>query len=636
MKSPIVLLVSLLNDIGRLDPHAKGLERDIRTLEFRYEHEGISFLTVTLPAFCMAIERGLSEGQFRCPLGFRKLKGSSLPRLFSGLTSNVFDTATGLVKETVDEGCLSSIFQLTMLFKKVQMDSKRSDKLHKEAVSDFFLNDELIGQNVLSDRDTHYLGLVTRFILPSLTTLEADESEVTEADLHELLVPIDFRLPLTRQFKACNHGPGAVSEKLSPNQKWIRTYQGILTGAFDETFPIYDQFALNHRSPLSGDDDQIDRIRNELQLNSETVASRSTSRLISVAKNSTSRRTITIEPTLNQFIQQGLKAELWDSITQCSILRNCLDVSDQSKNQKLALEGSLYDNWATIDLKSASDLLSLRLVRQVFSNRPDFLRRLEDCRSRYVTCDNVTREIAKYAGMGNATTFPVQSVVFAVLAITAVLDTQGKYPTYWAVRRASRCVRVYGDDIIVDTRYTHAVVAWLVNAGLKVNINKSFLNGYFKESCGVRCYKGVDYTPLYLKHLPDDSSTKSKAIEGLVSFSNNAWMRGLYRTSNCIAGEVEDRLRINLPLTSSRTAALGWHTRIGAQDFHHWNTRLQRFETKSLIYRPRKRADKLDGLPALLKFFHTPLLGRNVDHLQESSVRFQLRAVRKRVPVRTG
>lgn len=636
MKSPTELLESLLLDFGRLDPHAKGLDRDIRTIELRYKHEGISFLTVTLPAFCQTLERGLADGQFRCPLGFRKLKGSSLPSFCSGLTSNVFDTVTGLVKDHVDEGCLSSVIQLTMILKKVQMDSRRSDKLHQKAVSEFFSNDELIGQNVLSDRDAHYMSLVTRFILPSLSAeVEVDES-YSDEELRELLVPLDFRKPIRRTYELCNHGPGAVSEKLSPNQKWIRTYQGVLTDAFGGSFDHYDQFGLNHRSPLSGDDDQIDRISKELQLSSETEASRSTARLISVAKNSTSRRTITIEPTLNQFIQQGLKAKLWDSISECSILRNSLDVSDQSKNQKLALEGSLYDNWATIDLKSASDLLSLRLVEQVFQHRPDFLRKMLNCRSRYVTCDNVTREIAKYAGMGNATTFPVQSVVFTVLAITAIMDTMGKYPTYWGVRRASRHVRVYGDDIIVSTRYAHAVVAWLVNAGLKVNTNKSFLNGYFKESCGVRCYKGVDYTPLYLKHLPDNSSTKSKAIEGLVSFSNNAWLRGLYLTSNRIAGEVEDRLRINLPLVANNSPVLGWETRRQVQDFHHWNRALHRPETRSIVYRPVKRSDRLDGLPALLKFFHVPLLGRPIDHLQKSSVRFQLKIARKRVPTRVG
>lgn len=633
MKSPTELLVNHLNDIRRLDPHAKGLDRDIRTIENRFENEGYSFLTITLPAFCFAVERGLADGQFSCPLGFRKLKGTSLPRFLSGLTSNVFDPYTGLVKEDHDQSCLKSIIELTSFFKKVQMDSKRSDKLHKEAVSEFFSNDEIIGQNILSDRDSHFLGLVSRFTLNSLREENIDESDYSDDELRELLVPLDFRKPLRNQYRLASHGPGAVSERLRPNQKWIRTYQGILTDAFGMSLPDYDLFGLSDRSPLSGDDLQIDRISKSLLLRTETEASRSTARLISVAKNSTSRRTITIEPSLNQFVQQGLKVELWDSISKCNILSNCLDVADQSKNQKLALEGSIHDNWATLDLKSASDLLSLRLVRQVFSHLPDFLSKMENCRSRYVSCDNVTREISKYAGMGNATTFPVQSVVFAILAITAIMDMQGKYPTYWSVKRASRCIRVYGDDIIVKTRYAQAVVAWLTNAGLKINIRKSFLNGYFKESCGVRCYKGVDYTPLYLKHRPDDSSTKSKAIEGLISFSNNAWMRGLYLVSNRIAEEVEDRLRINLPLVSSRSAALGWRSRRESQDFHHWNSRLFRPETRSIVYRPVKRKDKLDGFPALLKFFHVPLNGRPRNHLEESSVRFQLKIARKRVPV---
>lgn len=637
MKSPIDLLADLVGvDFTRFDSDVKGLQRDIRTLEYRYENEGYGFLTVALPRLGEAIERGLADGVFCCPLGFKKLRGSSLPRLFSGLMSEVFDVKTGLVRVDYSQSALKSLIEVTYMCKKILLSEERSDKLHSEAVESFFQNDDLIGVHELDSRQSHHFGLVCQYVLNDLQNYDDNPVTYSDDELHELTVPLDFRKNLRVDRYTGKHGPGAVSERLSSNRKWIRTYHGILTDAFGGTLPSYDLFGCLDHLDLSSDDLRIEDMRKFLKIPPESAASRSTARLISVPKNSTSRRTITVEPTLNQFVQQALNTELRDSISKCSILRNCLALTDQSENQKLAMEGSIHANWATLDLKSASDLLSEKIVRQTFSHLPEFLGRMLDCRSSYVECDNVTRNVRKYAGMGNATTFPVQSVVFALLAIAAILDQDGKYPSYRRVRRASRCIRVFGDDIIVDNRYTTSVVSWLECAGLKINTSKSFFGGYFKESCGVRCYKGVDYTPIYLKHRPDDSSTESRAIEGLISFSNNAWMRGLYKVSNRIAGEVEDRLKINLPLVPSYSAALGWHCRRETCDFHSWNHKLHRPETASVVYLPVKRQDPLDGYPALLKFFHVPLLGRPRDHLKRSSVRFKLRLAKRRVPAYAG
>lgn len=638
MKSPTVLLRSLRNDTRRLEPYVKGLDRDFRTIEHRVENEGYGFLTIALPAFCQALERGLADGKFSCPFGFRKSKGSSLPRFLSGLTSEVFDSITGLVKEDHSDNALVSIEQICYFFKKVALDAANKDKLHAEAVDGFFRNDELIDQTILSDRQSHLLGVVCNYVLPELNRQEfSSQPGFSDQQLRELLVPEDFRLPGFGENISCKHGPGAVAERFKPNQKWVSVFDGIISDAFDTSIDAYDMFGINADTSLSDVSAALHDGNVVLfDATSATPVSRSTARLISVAKNSSSRRTITIEPVLKQFVQQGLKSLLWDSVSKCKIMSNCLTVTDQSPNQKLALEGSLRRNWSTIDLKSASDLLSLRLVRQVFSHFPEFLSRMEGCRSDKVELDGVERTISKYAGMGNATTFPVQSIVFALLAITAIVDDSAMKPSYWSVKRASRRVRVYGDDIVVDTRHVHTVVSWLTSAGLIINTNKSFLDGNFKESCGVRCYKGVDLTPLYIKHRPDDASTDPNALQGLIDLSNSLWLRGYYETSNCIAQEVEERLRINLPLVSSRSGALGWTCRQETMDFHSWNPRLHRVETNTLVLKSLKRRDELDGYPALLKFFHVPLLGRPKKHLHETSVRFKLKIAKKRVPAYAG
>lgn len=102
MKSPIDLLLTLVgNDLRRLMPDVKGLERDVISLKKRYENEGDGFLTIALPAFCQALDRGLADGKFACPRGLSKVPGGAIPRLFSGMLCKVFDIETGDRKSTV-------------------------------------------------------------------------------------------------------------------------------------------------------------------------------------------------------------------------------------------------------------------------------------------------------------------------------------------------------------------------------------------------------------------------------------------------------------------------------------------------------------------------------------------------------
>lgn len=613
MKSPIVLLAAVLNDIRRLQPDVKGIDRDIHTIDERYKHEGIGFLTIALPSFADSLHLGLSNGQFRSPLGFKSSKGSVLPRFLGGLLSNVFEPSSGLVKLDACVESVMSLRQVLMLFKKVELDECDSDKLHTQAISAFLSNDALIGNQVLDPRQEHLLGAVCRYILPSLSM--TDYSQI--------------------KYK---HGPGAVAENYKSNQKWLGVYNGILTDAFDTYLCGYDDFGILDRIDLSSiDPSTSSEPGDNLFTISANRSFRGSARLVTVAKNSTSRRLITIEPLLNQFVQQGLNTVLRDSISDCRVLSKCLALSDQSKNQELALEGSILLNWSTLDLKSASDLLSLQLVKSVFRHRFEFLEALIKCRTPTATLDNVQHNLLKYAGMGNATTFPIQSIVFATLAITAIVDALGKTPTLGLVERiASKHIRVYGDDIIVSTQYAHQVVNWLTSAGLIVNTKKSFLDGYFKESCGVDAYKGVDVTPLYCRFRPDNSSIEASDLERMVSFSNNAWMRGYYSLAEVVKQEVEERLGMRLPLVSATSGSLGWVSRIDAMNPHKWDSKLHRFLTKTLVSSSIKRKDSISGYAALLKFFHVPLLGRPLKHLLESSMRFKLKIAKRWVPTRVG
>lgn len=599
MKSPIVLLRSLLKDFRRLEPDVEGLERDIITLEKRYEDEGYGFLAVALPTLGHALQQGLSSGRFCCPSGFKRIRGGTIPRIFSGMFSEVFEPITGLVKQEVEFGTLKNLYQILFMFKKIQVSDECNDKLHSKACLGFFSNDKIATEVVFPTREAYRLSVVSRFILENLRL--RDYSKI-----------------------ACKHGPGAVKEGLKANQKWLATTEAIITDSFNTKDFEYDTFATSFDSLLSSESNGLS-IYAKPSLTFNYGASRCSAKLISVPKDSSSNRTITVEPILNQFVQQGLNTILRDSISHCSILSRCLALSDQTKNQHLALEGSRTGKWATIDLKAASDLLSLKLVKIVFGSHVEFLQHAIDCRTPAVNDGNSDIPIGKFAGMGNALTFPIQSIVFAVIAMTAILDMKHECASKRNLERAARRIRVYGDDIIVDSLYAHQVVNWLVLFGLKVNQRKSFLTGNFKESCGVDAYRGVDITPIYLKPRPDTTSAEPGELKSLVEFSNQCWMEGLYELSACVAEDVELRIGYALPLVSQQSSALGWTSRLDASYATKWCKDTHKWLVRAPIVLSRLRKDPLDGWPALLKFFHTSLRERSLKHLQYTSARFQLR-----------
>jgi hypothetical protein len=662
MKSPIALLNGLCLDLQRLNPGVKGLNRDIITIEKRFENEGYGFLTIALPALGAALVIGLSTGKFTCPIGFKKVKGGTIPLLFSGMFCKVFDPLTGLLVENPDMGCIKGLRNLCMLYKKTQLSPEDEDILHKKAVSEFYQCDDTASRVLIPDRHDHLIGRVCKLILNNLNSKDVSDAKY-------------------------KHGPGAVREGYKSNEKYKALFELIRVddpqlwpflpvgvGAWEHldrlgrgSGVLTDVLARNCEAPedLSNALSAIDKSTSAAGIESlSNRASRSIARLISVPKNSTSRRTITVEPMAGQFIQQGLNSILRDCINECGVLSKSIALTNQSLNQKLALEGSRYDNWATIDLKSASDLLSVTLVKSVFRHNAQFLEHMMDCRSPYVECkDRTLLHLGKFAGMGNALTFPVQSVCFAVVCIAAILDSQGLTPNFWNVRRASRCIRVYGDDIIIKREYAHQCVNWLTDVGLKVNISKSFLTGNFKESCGVEAYRGVDITPLYIKHRPDQTKAEPSAIAGFVALSNSMWMEGLYEASAWLKNEVERLLGRALPLVSRDSGALGWHSRLDAMTPHKWCQRTHRFMTRTLALASMKRSDKLDGYAALYKclssaryddlrdefgeqqdrskvqknLFPEPM-ALDKDHLSRSSIRYKTRILPRWVPtlVRDG
>lgn len=247
------------------------------------------------------------------------------------------------------------------------------------------------------------------------------------------------------------------------------------------------------------------------------------SRTIFVPKTSTKLRTISMEPVTLQYFQQGVMKRLYDFIDSHPYLGVKVQLKDQGANQRMAKEGSIYGNLATIDLSAASDSVSWDLVKAVFRRTP-LLKWLYATRSKHTKLP--TGEVIalrKFAPMGSALCFPVQCLIFA-----AVIEYVAQKKCHTSNAPKAR-YSVYGDDLVVEHTIIADVIDALTGIGFTVNETKSFTIGPFRESCGRDYYEGIDVSALYYR-LPAYQVKKLSpdVYAALCSACNLAAERGLH------------------------------------------------------------------------------------------------------------
>jgi len=197
-----------------------------------------------------------------------------------------------------------------------------------------------------------------------------------------------------------------------------------------------------------------------------------------VPKNAKTDRAIMVEPWLNSICQLGIG----DYIAR-RLKRFGVDLQDQSRNKRLARRGSITGALATLDLSSASDSISMKLVEHLLPT-PWFDLLLRFRTGVVVEKGGLVTRLQKFSSMGNGFTFPLESLIF------------------WALTRAccddNDIVSVYGDDIICPTEKVGKVMSVLHATGFTVNEEKSFFEGPFRESCGGDYLSGIDVRPCYI------------------------------------------------------------------------------------------------------------------------------------------
>lgn len=220
------------------------------------------------------------------------------------------------------------------------------------------------------------------------------------------------------------------------------------------------------------------------------------SRLEAVPKNEDTQRTIAIEPLWNMALQLAAGCYI-----ELALRRVGLDIStQQDKNKLLAGVASIDRSLATIDLKSASDMISPSLIEALWPEEWfQLLMALRSPTMETMSGERVTLNMM--STMGNGFTFPMMTLTLLAL-VYGVQSCQG--PRKRSMQWDPNTVGVFGDDIICPVEDYEAVCATLFDAGLVVNSDKSFASGHFRESCGGDYWMGYNVTPIYVRSLRSD------------------------------------------------------------------------------------------------------------------------------------
>lgn len=279
-------------------------------------------------------------------------------------------------------------------------------------------------------------------------------------------------------------GPGASVGARSDNF-YTKLFDSHLTGTSDQLYRYYRYAILANPTHLSA---EVERTK---RYGYKVVGG---NRLSFVPKTSEISRSICTEPTLNMYFQKGIGFVLEKMLRK----RFKIDLSYQPiLNRRLAQLGSANGSFGTIDLSSASDSISLKMLRQVLPD--ELIRLLEFARSPCVIYpDGTLNELYMVSSMGNGFTFPLQTLLFSTIVISCY-RVLGIKPEYG--RRGPANFAVFGDDIIVRKDAYDFVVRGLKLFGFSVNDDKSFNCGYFRESCGGDYFKGHNIRGVYCRSL---------------------------------------------------------------------------------------------------------------------------------------
>lgn len=488
----------------------------------RLKNEGVRFLTVTLPALAKSVLSSLELGYFDRPTSFA-WKGRSLRFMRSSLLK-IFNPDDGTVNtdhNVVAQG-LAEVRQVCEYFYKMAFSF--TDEENEHAIEKY--------------KDKEKELATTKFCPFWLEQLRKD-FETNHSYLSALLPHQVFS----------SSRPRYTSGSFFESEKGIHPYYIAKQVAGD--------IVPEKLKPFSGYFKPYPSSPPDFKYHAERRC-----QVLFVPKDSRGPRVISKEPLSNLRAQMSY----FDTVTELLEVhtKGRVQFTDQTIFRELACKGSLDRSMACLDLKDASDSVHRRLVKHLFRHSPAMRYFTENTRSTHaVLPTGGTLQLEKLAGMGSGLTFPTMALVIFLSICSHVSRQVG-------VSYKDICphVYVYGDDVIVPSKYYHLALAALQSSGLTVNRQKSFHKSLFRESCGGDYYYGQDVTPVRLKLA--SSSLKEPAAyrktgriivgdNGILEIERHArelFSKGLYTLREYFYKRIERALG-PLPVVSINSPVLG-------------------------------------------------------------------------------
>lgn len=615
-------LTALVEECQRWYPElSAALREDVECLASRVDARGFGVLLLDLPELGRSYDKGLSSGFFVHTWTPELKRDGSQPPLFGRLLQASFDA--GKLRDDLDPGLVFFTRCVLYLYKKVAIECPKAATL--KAVEDFIAIDSQLREPTLLWRSPR-LGTTWENVrhLSFGDGIVEDERKYPSCLKRIVKVLDQVALLATPKFELIawdivpKHGPGAVADTKRGMDKYaqLQRWPGKLAEVFPEPyFTDYRGDLACHVDTPSGD---LLRLWEQTTLASEPSIHESgweaDARLSAVPKTYKGPRLITVEATANQYIQQGVLR--WLRKTFPAICSNSIDFKRQDLSGSMAIEASRDGRLATVDLSAASDRLSLWTVERAFRN-PSILEALASCRSSDVEIpkdiDPLGRgqwvRLKKYAGMGNATTFPVQSYVYWLCCVAAVLYDRGLRATRENVKQVTGDVRVFGDDLIIPATSVPTLAVILDYLQLKVNVSKTHWQGRFRESCGTDAYDGERVTPFYLRHwqLNADSPT---SLQSWVDARNNAYVLGLWALASWYEERLPKKISVKVPRTDQDLGCLRYHSFLAGtrvQSRRRFNKELHTHEVRALAVATKvERVVRGNELDLLQYFLESP------------------------------
>jgi hypothetical protein len=591
---------------------AKEFERDFSRLRSAVDAHGIRFVLDTMPAFKKHFDQCLAK-QHLTPshlLHFGSWKaGGTVPRFLRGLLLRVFDL-NGRMKPAPDVHAIRLIRQLLGVARRFRIECKPKDQ--SNAVREFVRTDlevRLPTLDWVGDSDLDSVGLAHisftdicakpdesrqgSFPWFEVSSLNYRHAELIQQVADLVCACLGHYNPHDWKFR---HGPGALSDVSYGTHKYEFTNW---PDRLDRIFPMADFASANYAvwkdtSLYKSTDWETRKVY--------------PAKLCAVPKTLTTPRLIASEPRSFQWCQQNIRDFLYSRVAG-SILSNFVEFNRQDRNGELALDASRNQSHGTIDLSSASDRISCWHVERLFRRSPDLLDACRATRSVFIRQDicRITPQLVKlrkYSTMGNATTFPVQSLFFLSVALGSLFYTRGLRVSEKAIAAlGTKQVRVFGDDLIVPEDCAGATIDALSALGLKVNTAKTFTTGRFRESCGVDAFNGEDVTVVSVLNAP--TQARPGSVSSSVDVHNNLCNKGYYHTAHYVRKTVE-RLKYKIRAVPHGSGLFGWWPNwIDTDPILPIRVNRDLFVREVRCHSPRVKADTLPSKDsaALLQYF---------------------------------